>query len=73
MHVFFFRLERSTHQVRKPIYNESLALWITSKSLDISTKQLLAWAPMMDTLGYIGIGNPPNYSKLKLGHQYVLN
>jgi hypothetical protein len=60
----FSRLERSTDQVRKPIYNDSLHSWMTSSSLNIPTEQLLAWAPIMETLGYVATGNSPKYSEL---------
>ncbi|XP_028408397.1 protein-tyrosine sulfotransferase 1-like [Dendronephthya gigantea] len=63
--ILLSRLEKSTHQVRKPIYNDSLHLWMTSP-LNIRSEKLVSMAPMMDTLGYLRIGNPPKYTELKL-------
>ena len=60
----FNRLEKSTNQVRKPIYNDSLYSWLSSP-LDISRTELISLAPMMDILGYTDTGQPPDYSKLK--------
>lgn len=59
---FHLRLERSTDQVIKPINLEALSKWVGQIPADV-VKDMADVAPMLATLGYDPMGNPPDYGK----------
>ena len=56
----FFRTERSTDQVIKPINLEALAKWVTAIPEDVK-RDMATIAPMLGRLGYDPASYPPNY------------
>lgn len=67
------KLERSTDQVVKPVNTATLAKWVGAIPADV-IRDMPDIAPMLSTLGYDPLANPPNYgdpdafvlSKMKL-------
>lgn len=59
---YYFRLERSTDQVIKPINIEALSKWVGHLPSDV-IEEMDQIAPMLKKLGYDPAGNPPNYGE----------
>lgn len=62
MFIFFFRVERSTDQVIKPVNMGALAKWVGKIPPDV-LQDMAVIAPMLSKLGYDPYANPPNYGK----------
>lgn len=60
--IFSYRLERSTDQVIKPINTEALTKWVGQLPEDV-VRDMPTLAPMLVTLGYDPMANPPNYGE----------
>lgn len=60
--VVFYRVERSTDQVIKPVNVEALSKWVGKIPGDV-LKDMPAIAPMLARLGYDPYANPPNYGR----------
>jgi hypothetical protein len=56
----FFRTERSTDQVIKPVNVDALARWVGKIPQDV-VRDMRSVAPMLDKLGYDPDANPPKY------------
>lgn len=54
------RVERSSDQVIKPLYQEALTKWVGQIPDDV-VNDMANIAPMLATLGYDPNGNPPTY------------
>ena len=57
--------EKSTDQVVKPVYKESLSKWVGHIPDDV-VADMERIAPMLDNLGYDPKANPPDYEKVVL-------
>lgn len=60
--MFFFRVERSTDQVIKPVNMGALSKWVGKIPPDV-LQDMAVIAPMLAKLGYDPYANPPNYGK----------
>lgn len=60
--ISFYRTEKSTDQVIKPVNIEALSKWVGFYSEDI-IENMAKIAPMLQTLGYDPNKNPPDYGK----------
>ena len=69
----YFRTERSTDQVIKPVNLEALSKWVGHIPQDV-LDEMDKVAPMLTRLGYDPHANPPNYGQAdKLIIQNTLN
>nr|KAG5707045.1 hypothetical protein BaRGS_019650 [Batillaria attramentaria] len=55
------RVEKSTDQVIRPVYLDSLAAWV-GKIPNKAVQKMDKLAPMLKVLGYDPWANPPNYT-----------
>lgn len=58
----FYRVERSSDQVIKPINLEALTKWVGNIPEDV-VRDMADLAPMLSVLGYDPYANPPNYGR----------
>lgn len=58
--VFPRRVERSSDQVVRPVYQEALTKWVGQIPDDV-VNDMANIAPMLSTLGYDPAANPPTY------------
>lgn len=58
----FYRIERSTDQVIKPVNLEALTRWVGHIPEDV-LKDMDTIAPMLEKLGYDPTANPPDYGQ----------
>lgn len=58
----FYRVERSTDQVIKPVNVEALSKWVGKMPVDV-LRDMPVIAPMLARLGYDPHANPPNYGR----------
>ena len=58
----YFRTERSTDQVIKPVNMDALTKWVTEIPEDVK-RDIHKIAPMLQRLGYNPDSYPPNYGK----------
>lgn len=54
------RVERSSDQVVRPLYQEALTKWVGHIPDDV-VSDMANIAPMLETLGYDPAANPPTY------------
>lgn len=59
---FFFRVERSSDQVIKPLNLDALTKWVNNIPRDVLVNMNYI-APMLQILGYDPNANPPNYGQ----------
>lgn len=62
------RVERSSDQVVRPLYQEALTKWVGQIPDDV-VNDMANIAPMLATLGYDPTGNPPSYGIPEDGQQ----
>lgn len=60
--LWFFRIERSTDQVIKPVNLEALTRWVGHIPADV-LNDMDNIAPMLYKLGYDPTANPPDYGQ----------
>lgn len=58
----FYRVERSSDQVIKPVNLEALSKWVGNIPEDV-VRDMADIAPMLSILGYDPYANPPDYGK----------
>lgn len=66
------RVERSSDQVVRPLYQEALTKWVGQIPDDVIT-DMASIAPMLATLGYDPAANPPAYGVPEIGAQQHQN
>lgn len=58
----YYRVERSSDQVIKPVNLEALSKWVGHIPEDV-VRDMADIAPMLSVLGYDPYANPPDYGK----------